>query len=253
MKQRRCATDDNLILLWLFLAGGGLGFINAMAGGGSVLTIPILTEAVGAAVANGTNRIAILSANVSGTYAYHRSGKVPWRRVARHIPVTLAGAVLGAWLAVLTPSEGLRPVFAVVMFMLAAVILIRPQRWMEEGPPRLSPRWMGVIMFLIGVHGGYIQIGAAIMLLAVLTAGGGMGLVKANAAKVMIVGAYTIPTLAVFLYAGQVDFRLGAALTVGNIIGAYIGARVAIRKGEGFIRWVLAVAAVAAAVRMAFF
>lgn len=239
-------------MLWLFLAGGGLGFINSMAGGGSVLTVPILTEAVGAAAANGTNRIAILAANASGTYAYHRSGKVPWRRLGRYVPGALAGAVLGAWLSTLVPAAGLRWVFAVVMVAVAASVLIRPQRWMRGGTPHLSPFWMGVIVFLIGIHGGFIQIGAAIMLLAALVWGRGMDLVKANAAKVVIVGAYTVPTLAVFLFAGQVDLRLGAAMAVGNVAGAYAGALLAVKKGENLIRWVLAVAALGAAARMAF-
>ena len=224
-----------------------------MAGGGSVLTIPILTEAVGAAVANGTNRIAILAANLSGTYAFHRSGKVPWRSLVRYLPAALAGAVLGSWLATLVPAAGLRGVFAVVMASVAAAAIIRPQRWMREGPPRLSPFWMGTIVFLIGVHGGFIQIGAAILLLVALVWGGGMDLVKANAAKVAIVGAYTVPTLAVFLLAGQVDLRLGAAMAVGNIIGAYAGALMAVTKGEKLLRWFFVVAALGAAARMAFF
>lgn len=253
LNKGRCRTEDNWILLWLFLAGGGLGFINAMAGGGSVLTIPILTEAVGAAVANGTNRIAILAANLSGTYAFHRSGKVPWRSLVRYLPAALAGAVLGSWLSTLVPAAGLRGVFAVVMVSVAAAAIIRPQRWMREGAPRLSPFWMGTVVFLIGVHGGFIQIGAAILLLVVLVWGGGMDLVKANAAKVAIVGAYTVPTLAVFMLAGQVDLRLGAAMAVGNIIGAYAGALMAVTKGEKLLRWFFVVAALGAAARMAFF
>lgn len=224
-----------------------------MAGGGSVLTIPILTEAVGAAVANGTNRIAILAANLSGTYAFHRRGKVPWRGLARYVPAALAGAILGSWLSTLVPAAGLRGVFAVVMVAVAAAAVFRPQRRMRTGAPRLHPFWMGTIVFLIGVHGGFIQIGAALLLLVALVWGGGMDLVEANAAKVAIVGAYTVPTLAVFLLAGQVDLRLGAAMAVGNIFGAYAGALLAVRKGENLIRWFFVVAALGAAARMAFF
>ena len=69
----------------LLLVGGGLlaGFVNTLAGGGSVITIPILIEVVGlpANVANGTNRVAILLQNVIGVATFHRGGAVPWRAV----------------------------------------------------------------------------------------------------------------------------------------------------------------------------
>ena len=224
-----------------------------MAGGGSVLTVPVLNEAVGATIANGTNRVAILLANLAGTFAYHKGGKVPWRRVGRFLPGTLAGAVAGSWLATRVPTDWMREIFAVVIFLVAATVVVRPRRWLEEGPPRLSPFWLTVVFFLIGTYGGFVQVGVGFLLLAGLVLGGGLELIKANGVKVVIIAAYTALALPVFLLAGQVDLLLGLVMAAGNVSGAYTGARLAVEKGAGWARWVLVTAAVGAAIRMAFF
>lgn len=237
----------------LFAGGFGAGFINSMAGGGSVLTVPVLNEAVGATIANGTNRVAILLANLAGTFAYHKGGKVPWRRVGRFLPGTLAGAVAGSWLATRVPTDWMREIFAVVIFLVAATVVVRPRRWLEEGPPRLSPFWLTVVFFLIGAYGGFVQVGVGFLLLAGLVLGGGLELIKANGVKVVIIAAYTALALPVFLLAGQVDLLLGLVMAAGNVSGAYTGARLAVEKGAGWARWVLVTAAVGAAIRMAFF
>ena len=83
--------------------------------------------------------------------------------------------------------------------------------------------------------------------------GGGLELIKANGIKVVIIAAYTLVALPVFLFAGQVDLLLGLAMAAGNVSGTYTGARLAVEKGAGWARWVLIVAAVGASVRMAFF
>ena len=85
----------------LLLLSGGLaaGFINTLAGGGSAITIPILTEIVGVNIANGTNRIAILAANASAVTRFQKGGAVPWERVSRLILPTALGAAFGAWTA----------------------------------------------------------------------------------------------------------------------------------------------------------
>ncbi len=110
------------ILEAVLLLFGGLaaGFINTLAGGGSAITIPIMTEIVGISVANGTNRIAILLANASALTRFQRGGAVPWARVLRLIAPTVLGAALGAWVATQMSGDVLRRVFALVLVLDAA-------------------------------------------------------------------------------------------------------------------------------------
>lgn len=239
----------------LLLAGGGLaaGFINTLAGGGSAITIPILTEIVGISTANGTNRIAILAANLTAVGGFQRGSAVPWSRVLGLLPPTVVGAALGAWVATGIDEGVLRRVFAVVLLMVAGSVLARPNRWIEERENRLAQPWRTVIFFGIGFYGGFVQAGVGFLLLAGLVLGGGLDLVKGNAAKVVLVAAYTPVAIVFFAAASQIALAVGVVLAAGQMTGAWIAARLALRRGAAWVRWVLVAAAVVAAIRLAFF
>ncbi len=239
-------------ILLLLATGLVAGFINTVAGGGSAITLPVLVEIVGASVANGTNRVAILMQNVVGATSFHRGGKVPWRFVAAVLGPTVAGAAVGAWVATLVPGEIMKRIFGLVIILVALSVLVRPSRWMREGESKLREPWRSLAFFGIGLYGGFVQAGVGFLLLAGLVLGGGLGLVRGNAAKVVTILVYTPVTLLLFARAAQVDLQAGLVLGVGNMGGALVASRLAIKKGAGWIRWVLVVAATVAALRMLF-
>lgn len=239
----------------LLLVGGGLaaGFINTLAGGGSAITIPILTEIVGISTANGTNRIAILAANLTAVGGFQRGKAVLWSRVLPLLPPTVAGAAFGAWVATGVEEGVLRRVFALVLLLVAASVLARPARWIEERENRLSQPWRALVFLGIGFYGGFVQAGVGFLLLAGLVLGGGLDLVKGNAAKVVLIAAYTPVAIVFFASASQIDLVVGVVLAGGQMTGAWIAARLALRRGAGWVRWVLVAAAVVAAIRLALF
>lgn len=234
----------------LILGGGVAGFINTLAGGGSAITIPILNEMVGITTANGTNRIAILAANIGAIAGFQRGQAIPWQRLAPLVPPTVIGAALGAWTATGTSPEVLRQVFAVVLLLVAGSVVARPSRWVEERDAALHEPWRTLVFLSIGFYGGFVQAGVGFLLLAGLVLGGGLTLVNGNAAKVVLVGAYTPVALLLFARAAQVDWTVGAVLATGQMAGAWIAARLAIAKGAAWIRWVLVAAAIVAAYRL---
>ncbi|MDH3308587.1 MAG: TSUP family transporter, partial [Acidimicrobiia bacterium] len=101
-------------------------------------------------------------------------------------------------------------------------------------------------------YGGFVQAGVGFLLLAGLVLGGGLDLVRANAAKVVIIASYTVVALVIFFGAAQVNLGVGLVLAAGNSTGAFVSSRIAMKRGAGWVRWILVVAAVAAAIRMAF-
>ena len=236
--------------IFLLLSGGlAAGFINALAGGGSAITIPILTEIVGVSVANGTNRIAILLANASALTRFQRGGAVPWRRVSKLIAPTIIGAAAGAWVATQIPGDTMKRIFAVVLVLVAASVLLRPARWVEGHERELAEPWRSLTFLAIGFYGGSVQAGVGFLLLIGLVLGSGMDLVTGNAAKVVLILAYTPVALFLFASASQVDFQVGLVLSAGQMVGAWMGARFAILKGSAWVRWILVVAAIVAALR----
>ena len=238
--------------LVLIVVGAAAGFVNALAGGGSAITIPILTEMVGINTANGTNRIAILLANLTAIAGYQKGEAIPWRRVSVLIIPTMLGAAAGAWLSTVTSPDVLRMVFAGVLLLVAASVLLRPSRWLEERDVVLHEPWRSIVFFGIGFFGGFIQAGVGFLLLAGLVLGAGMNLVNGNASKVVLIAAYSPIAILLFARASQVDLAVGAVLAVGQMSGAWAGSRLAVLKGASWIRWVLVAAALVAAARLAF-
>lgn len=239
----------------VIIAVGGMasGFINTLAGGGSAITLPILTEIVGPNVANGTNRVAIQLANIAAVIGFTRGGKMQWDKVVPIIPFAIVGAGLGAYAATQLSADATRSVIGIVLILVAVSVLIRPSRWVE-GREGQWPVWLRSLVFVaLGFYGGFIQAGVGFMLLAALVFGVGFDLVTGNAAKVLLIATYTPIALFLFARAGQVDYAVGGVLAVGQVTGAWIAARMAIAKGAEWVRWILVVAALVAAGRLLFF
>ena len=243
------------LAILLLLGGVAAGFINTLAGGGSVLTIPLLIEILGgnAVLANGTNRIAILLQNVVGVGGFKRAGMLPWKQVKPLIPATLLGAVAGAWLGTVIDPAAMKRVFGVVVLLVALTVIIKPSKWLGGQEKSIPEPWRFLAFFGIGFYGGFIQAGVGFLLLAGLVLGGGMDLVRGNAAKLTLVLLYTPLTLLLFWQAKQVDLVAGLVRACGNMTGAVIATRLAVKKGAAWIRWVLVGAAVLAAGRMLLF
>jgi uncharacterized membrane protein YfcA len=247
-----CRSVSITTLTLLGLGGILAGFMNTVAGGGSVITIPILVEAVGASVANGSLRIALIMQNVVGLARYQRGDAVPWNIVARLAGPTVVGSAAGAWTASQLSAGALKRVFAVAVVLVALSVVLKPSQWVPATEPSLREPLRSIVFTLIGFYGGFVQAGVGFLFLVVLVPGMGLGLVRGNAVKVALILAYTPVALLVFASASQVNWEAGVAVGIGSMAGAWLAASLAVKKGAGWIRWVLVVAAAAAAARMLF-
>jgi hypothetical protein len=240
------------LYLAVVAAGFAAGFINTLAGSGSLVTLPLLIFiGLPATVANGTNRVAILLQNMVGVSSFRRQGVLDVRGVLMLGVPAILGSVVGAQIAVNLNEVLMRRTIGVVMVIMLIVILLRPRRWLHGEQQQLEgrPEWKRLaLFFLIGMYGGFIQAGVGIFLLAGLVLGVGYDLVRANAVKVGIVLFFTIFALAVFVRNGQVNWGVGLILAIGNMLGAWAGAKVAVEKGAVWVRRLLiAVVVVSAA------
>ncbi len=240
------------LYLAVIVAGFVAGFINTLAGSGSLVTLPVLIFlGLPANVANGTNRVAILLQNVVGVSSFSQQKVLDLRGGLMLAAPAVVGSVLGAQIAVNLNEQMMRRTIGALMVIMLVVILVRPKRWLRGRREIMSHRltWSRLLIFFaIGVYGGFIQAGVGIFLLAGLVLGAGYDLVKANAVKVLIVLCFTVSALAVFLINRQVVWSTGLILAVGNMLGAWVAARMAVERGAAFVRWVLvAVVAVSGA------
>lgn len=227
----------------IIAAGFVAGFINILAGSGSLVTLPVLIwMGLPATVANGTNRVGILLQNVVGVGTFRQSQTLDVRGAVWLSLPAIAGSIVGAQIAVNLDEATMERTIGGLMVVMLIVLLVRPQRWLHGEHERLQGRpnwWQILILFAIGVYGGFIQAGVGIFLLAALVLGIGYDLVRANAVKLLIILIFTASALLVFVRNDQVLWGIGLLLSLGNMLGAWVGARTAIQRGSPWVRRVL--------------
>ena len=241
--------------LLLFLVGLVAGTLNVIAGGGSLLTLPVMIFlGLPPTVANGTNRVAILIQNIGASWSFHSRGMISkeWLLVA--VPPAMVGAILGAFVAVHIGDLAFQRILAVVLVAVAAWSIWRPLGSLPEHgspkPPTGARRWGFVaVFFLIGVYGGFIQAGIGFLLLAASSAAG-LNLIRGNALKVTVVLGLTSVALVMFVWSGKVDWAMGLALAAGNFIGGLAGVHLQVLKGHKWVRNVITVTIILFALRL---
>ncbi len=238
----------------IIVVGFLAGFINTLAGSGSLLTLPLLMFlGLPANVANGTNRIAILLQNVVGVGSFKQQKVLKYRDgIYLGLPA-VAGSLLGASLAVNINEKIMGQVIGLLLVFMFFIIVIKPEKWLkpeDKNTGSISYWIQMIIFFFIGIYGGFIQAGVGFFLLAGLVLGSGFDLVKANAVKVLIVLLYTPVALLVFIYHDQVNYFIGLILAIGSMMGAYVGSRVAVSWGPSFVRVILLVALLGSSLKL---
>ncbi len=225
----------------IVLAGVAAGFVNILAGNGSLITLPaLLFFGLPAGVANATNRVGVMFQNVVGVTSFQRKGMLDVKGALLYAVPTAIGSVLGAYIAVDINEEVFRRVLAVVMILMLVLMFVKPERWIkgkggEEVVHRLTPLNI-LIFFAVGIYGGFLQAGVGIFLLVALVLNAGYDVVRGNAVKVAIVLVMAVVSLIVFQANGQVQWGVGLLLAVGNMIGAWLATRFAVEKGALWVR-----------------
>lgn len=219
------------------------GFINVFGGGGSLLTLPLLIfMGLPPQIANGTNRIALILQNVVASGSFRQQKVLDMKTGFKLLLPALPGAILGAFVAVNVDDKVFELILGALLVLMFTFVLIKPRTWERaEVHPFLKQRpWIVYLgFFFIGLYGGFIQAGIGFFIIALLVLGKGLDLVRTNALKLFIVLIYNSFAFAVFIIHGVVDYKIGGILAIGNMAGAYIGSRLAVKKGPKLVRYLL--------------
>ena len=236
--------DQPTSVLLLFSVGLISGVINVMAGGGSALTLPVLIFlGLDSALANGTNRLAIVIQSVAAISSFRKEKYSQFGTSIKLSLLTLPGAVIGAIAAVNMSNEVFHKVLAIIMIGIIISMMIPTSKTVySDDPNKKISLWTHVSMFFIGFYGGFIQIGVGFLLMAALHYLMKLNLVYVNMHKVFIVLVFTFPALLIFVFTGNVNWGFGLSLAAGNALGAWWAAKISIKKGEGVIKIILFIA-----------
>ena len=237
----------------VFIVGIIAGFINTLAGGGSLLTLPILIFLVlPTAIANGTNRLAIMTQCLFAVTGFKRKGVSNFKLSFLLSVPALFGAIIGAQFAVDISDILFKRILAIIMLLVLGFILWNPRRdvgsLMSSGRNHLIITM--IVFFFIGFYGGFIQVGVGFIIIAALTTITGLSLVETNSQKVFIVGIYTIFALIVFVVNSKVCWSMGLCLSCGMGLGGWLGSHWVVAKGERWLRLVLSISVIAMVIKL---
>ncbi|MDR3047210.1 MAG: sulfite exporter TauE/SafE family protein [Bacteroidales bacterium] len=227
----------------LISSGLIVGFVNTLAGGGTVISLFVfMLLGLPPNMANGTNRIAVFLQNITAVVNFSQQKIIDWQKAFRLAIPIIIGSLFGALFANKLPNELFRYVFGTAIVLFALLLIFQPNRWLknQDQIPNVKIKWYHyLIFFVIGIYGGFLHVGIGYMILFALILGLGCDLVRANALKNFLVMAYIPFSLVIFIFQGNVCWTYGLIHAIGNIIGAQIGAMLAIKKGAPLIRWMM--------------
>lgn len=249
--------DTVLEIAGLIFIGFIAGSINTIAGGGSLLTLPILIFlGLPPNIANGTNRIAILFQNFFTTAGFKSKGIITFP-FSIYIGISaLIGSIIGAQIAVDIKGDTFNKILAIIMVLVVGYMVFKSKFKQLNSVERTAGKhlwWSVLLFFFIGIYGGFIQAGVGFIMLLVLTSVNNLSLVKSNAVKVTVVLMYTIAAVTVFAYNDMIDWKVGLVLAVGNAAGGWFASRWSVSKGDTVVRQFLIVVVVLMAVKLWFF
>ena len=235
----------------LFLAGASASFINMMAGGGSLITLGVMMLlGIDPSIANGTNRIGVLVGTGSGAWAF-KSEKLSNLKESLILGgVAIPGALIGSWYSIQLSNVMFKKIIALVMIFVLITILIPKKKNTSVG--NVNKRRKILIypgMFIIGLYGGFIQVGVGFLLIALIRNVLNLDLILTNMHKVFVVFIYTIPVLLIFGVNGKINWFYAIVMSLGNALGSWISVKLAVKKGEKFVKLVLTIAILLMAIK----
>lgn len=228
------------------------GFVDAIAGGGGLITVPaMLLAGLSPVAAVATNKLQGTFGVASSTFAFWRAGKIERALVLPFFLAGCVGGVIGALVVMVVPVTWLRAAIPFILMALALYVLFSPKLGEVARAPRLGAMaFAGTVALGIGAYDGFFGPGAGTFYLIGLVVLSGFEMVRAVAHTKLLNFASNLGALLFFLLAGKVMVLLGLAMGLGAAIGAQIGARTALRFGAGLVRPLVVIVSLLMAMRL---
>ena len=233
------AFNDVIILL---ICGVIAGFINTVAGGGSLLTLPILIfMGLPSNIANGTNRIAIFMQNIFSISGYKSRGVSDFKYSSWLSVSALIGSIIGAKIAINIDEDMFNKILSVVIIIVVLTIIYNKKPFnINSENISIEKKIISVIMFFfIGIYGGFIHAGVGFLMILVLCGINGFSIIKANSIKVFVALFFTLFALFIFILESKINLMYGINLAIGSSLGGWLTSRWSFNKSETYMRYIL--------------
>lgn len=240
------------MIVMLAVAALLAGFIDSIAGGGGLITIPaLLLSGMSPVEALGTNKLQGLFGSGSATITYAAKGHVDLRRQLPSALLSFLGGAAGALLATVLPGDLLKVVLPFILVAIALFFAFKPNMDDIDRTHRLEPFLFGLVVVpLIGFYDGVFGPGTGSFFMLAFVTLAGYGVLKATAHTKLLNFASNVGSFFVFFFAGAIFWKIGLIMGAAQFVGARLGASMAIRNGSRLIKPLLVLTCLVLAVRL---
>ncbi len=239
-------------ILFLCAAALAAGFVDAIAGGGGLVTVPALMAAgLPPHLVFGTNKGQSVFGSFAAVIRFGRGGMLEWTRTRVSFPAGLLGSLLGAWLVLQVSPEVLRPVILVLLPAAAAVVLLRPRPAVPpEAPRKRFVLLFAALSFAVGAYDGFFGPGTGTFLILAFVGLLGMTPTRASAEAKVVNFASNLAAVALFAAKGTIVWKIALPMAAAQFAGGFLGAHLAVRVGDRLVRGALLLVVLALVVKL---
>ncbi len=224
------------LYIFIILIAFFAGFMGSVAGGGGLISIPMLIFiGLDPQVAIGTNKVLAIGASSSAFYNYNKKNLVNWKLAVPFGTIAFIGGIIGAQLMVVTPSKYMRPIVALIL-ILVLMNMVKDFGLIKKTTSKNKQKLGYIVFFLCTIFAGFFGGGSGLLILTSLVYFFGLPIITANATDSVPWVILSFSSLAIFALNGLVHWGYGLSMIIGSLVGGYVGANTAVKKGNKWVK-----------------
>jgi len=242
------------VIIILFICGLFSGVINTLAGGGSLITLPIMIFlGIPPSIANGTNRVQLIFQNIFAVYGFKSKGVSNFKFSWWLSISAVLGSIIGAYIAIDFPEELFKKLLSIIMILVMFSILLKDKNDFIE-TNNIKNKWLSVLFFFfIGIYGGFIHAGVGFLMILVLSKVNNMQLSQSNSIKVFVALIFSTVAFLIFLSENKINWIYGINLGIGSALGGWIASRWSYDKSDKTLKIILSFIILFMSIKLWFF
>lgn len=244
-----------VMYIGIFLIGVIASILGSLVGGGSLLSIPFLMfVGLPPQIAIATDRFGSVGQAITAFFKFQKAKKILWKQVPLLAVLSLTGSLIGANILLNINSKILQNIVGVILIILLPFIVFKKDLGVRRNKTKGLKMFFGLsIYLLVQIFTGFFGGGTGPIIFYILMTFFGLAIIEANATQIIPVLVLYISSLTIFAINGIINYKIGAVLLIGMAIGGYIGAHLALKKGNKWVKSLFVLLVIISGIKLLFF
>lgn len=238
-------------LITILIIGVASGFLGAIAGGGGLISIPfLLFLGIPPQITLATNKFGGMGLSFGGLYKFIKEKKIVWKYAIILSCAGILGSLIGSRILLTINVAILQKLIGILLILLVPTFFFKKNFGIEEKQTSRNRKIVGCFLYFLVAIVASIFGGLGAVTISIVILFFGLSIIKANATELVSYSVFSLCSVIIFAFNGIIDYKTGIVLFLGMMIGGYLGAHTAIKKGDKWVKIIFALVVVASAVKI---